>query len=346
MKLRISPDSILERVALKFNLAPTPLIDTQIYFIVARAIMTAAELNIFDSLGRDYKTYQEISERAGTNPMATKHLLDCLTGIGYLKWNNAHYALKPKYYKWLLSESHSNIVDKLRFQICEWIWMTNLEDYVRTGKALEIHSTMSQSEWKSYQDGMAVMSINPAEELARKIQLPTAASHMLDIGGSHGFYSIELCKKYPALSSIILELPAAIPSARAIASKHGYTQRVNYKAGDALVDSLGEQVYDLILLNNVAHHFTAEENEKLTQKAARALKPGGFFGIGEFISNTKPGEGGVVGSAAGLYFSMTSKSGAWSVEDINTWQLKAGLKIKKPITLRTLPGWQMLIAIK
>jgi hypothetical protein len=49
-------------------------------------------------------------------------------------------------------------------------------------------------------------------------------------------------------------------------------------------------------------------------------------------------------SSSGLYFLLTSKSGIWSVEDINSCQREAGLKVKKPITLMRLPGWQMLIA--
>jgi SAM-dependent methyltransferase len=168
---------------------------------------------------------------------------------------------------------------------------------------------------------------------------------MLDIGGSHGLYSFELCKKYPALSSTILELPAAIEGAGVIAG-HGLSGRVKYKAGDALTDCLGDQLYDLILLNNVAHHFTAEGNIKLTKKAARALKPGGMFAVGEFIRCARPGEGGVVASSSGLYFSLTSKSGTWSIEDINSWQREAGLTVKKPITLMRLPGWKMLMATK
>lgn len=346
MKLKISPENLLERVALLFNLAPIPLINTQIYFIVARAIMAAADLNIFEVMGKNQITFEEISERAKTHPLATRHLLDCLTGIGYLTCSKGMYSLKPKYHKWLLKEFHSNIVDKLRFQICEWNWMTNLEDYVRTGKAMDIHSIMTRSEWTSYQDGMRAVSGEIAMEIAAKIKLSQNASQMLDIGGSHGLYSIELCKKYPGLSSTILELPAAIERASAIASNKGLGKRVRFQPGDALIDNLGDQVYDLILLNNVAHHFTAEDNLELTKKAALSLKPGGIFAVGEFIRDTQPGQGGLVASCSGLYFSLTSKSGAWSVEEINSWQREAGLKVKNPIMLMRLPGWQMLIATK
>lgn len=346
MKLKITAQNPMEWIAIKLNLIPTPLMDTQVAFTQARAIMAAAELNIFEAIGTDNKTYQQIAEICKTHPEATKQLLDCLTGIGYLTWRNDKYALKPKLYKWLLQDYPSNLIGKLRFQLSEWNWMAKLEDYVRTGKPMELHSVINESEWANYQEGMRDLSVNTAAELAGKIKLPKGASAMLDIGGSHGLYSIELCKKHPTLTSTILELPGAIDRASAIAAKHGLQDKIKYRAGNAITDDLGENRYDIIMINNVVHHFTAEDNIKLAQKATRALKAGGIYAVGEFIRGSKPGEGGAVASGAGLYFSLTSESGTWSIEEIQSWQQNAGLKIQKPISLMTLPGWKMLVAAK
>ena len=41
MKLSTKPESVMERIALLLNLAPLPLVDTQIAFSKARAIMAA-----------------------------------------------------------------------------------------------------------------------------------------------------------------------------------------------------------------------------------------------------------------------------------------------------------------
>ena len=43
-----------------------------------------------------------------------------------------------------------------------------LEDYVRTGKTLQLHSSVNEKEWKLYQEGMRDLSINAAKELAAK----------------------------------------------------------------------------------------------------------------------------------------------------------------------------------
>ena len=346
MKIKLQPENPLEWVALKMNLAPTPLVDTQIFFNTARAIMAGAELGIYEAIGKGSKTADEVAAECKTDPHATKQLLNCLVGIGYLKWNDKRYSLKTKYHKWLLKESEANLIGKLRFQLVEWNWMAMLEDYVRTGKTLQLHSSVNEKEWILYQEGMRDLSISAAKDLAGKIPVPNNATSMLDIGGSHGLYSIELCKKHSQLKSTILELPNAVESASAIAKRYDTTGRVSYKAGNALEDDLGMEQYDLIMINNVVHHFTMEQNYALANKIARALKPGGVYIIGEFMRADKPGEGGVIAATSGLYFSVISASGNWSASEIETWQKEAGLKPEKSISTMTIPGWKMIIARK
>lgn len=346
MKIKNQPENLLEWIALKANLAPIPLVDTQVAFNAARAIMAAAELNIYETIGKSFKTSDEIATACKTHPVATKQLLDCLVGIGYLNWNDGNYSLKSKFHKWLLKESESNVIGKLRFQLLEWEWMAKLEDYVRTGKTLEMHGSISPQDWKFYQEGMRDLSINVAKEVAPKIPVSNNATAMLDIGGSHGLFSIELCKKHPSLSSTIMELPGAIEAASAIAKRYDTKGRVNYVAGNALTDDLGKEKYDLIMINNVVHHFTSEQNFALSKKIGTALKPGGIYAIGEFIRQSKPGEGGVVASTTSLYFSLTSSSGVWSLDEMQTWQRSAGLRIEKPVAPLSLPGWKILIARK
>ena len=346
MKIKLQPENLLEWIALKLNLAPTPQADTQIVFNAARAIMAAAELGIYEAIGKSSKTANEIATACHTHTHATKQLLNCLVGVGYLNWKDEKYSLKTKYYKWLLKESDGNLIGKLRFQLVEWNWISKLEDYVSTGNPLQFHSSMNEKEWNLYQEGMRDLSINSAKELAGKIPLAKNANRMLDIGGSHGLYSIELCKKYPDLKSTILELPGAIESASAIAKRYDTTGRVSYVEGNALNDNLGSEQYDLVMINNVVHHFSAEQNNTLAIKIARALKPGGIYIIGEFIRAEKPGEGGLLASAMGLYFSVVSASGNWSQSEIESWQKNAGLKPQKPVTVMALPGWKMIVAKK
>lgn len=346
MKLQVQAENPMEWIALKMNLAPVPMLQTQTYFTVARAIMAAAELGIFEALGEGGKTAEEVAAICKTHLRSTQQLLDCLVGLNYVRFSGGRYSLDPKMHKWLLKKHDSNIIGKLRFQLLEWDWVAKLEDFVRTGKPLDLHSSIKPAEWESYQEGMRDLSINASKELAGKLPLSKSATQMLDIGGSHGLYSVELCTKYPALHSTILDLPGAVEFASKIAARYDKTGRVHYETGNALDDDLGEAQYDLVMINNVVHHFTEEQNKALAKKIARALKPGGLYAIGEFLRMDKPGEGGVLGSTMGLYFSLTSSSGNWSEKEMSSWQSDAGLKPKSTIGLMSIPGWKVIVAGK
>lgn len=346
MKIKLQAENLLEWLALKLNLAPTPLVDTQVVFNAAVSIMVAADVGVFEAIGKVTKTAEEIAQSCHTHPRSTKQLLDCLVGIGYLRWRGDKYSLKREYRKWLLKDSECNLIGNLRFQLLELNSMLRMGDYVRSGEPLEVHSNYSEQRWELYQEAMRDLSFNAAKELAGKIPVPKGAQRMLDIGGSHGLYSITLCKKHPGLTSTVLELPGAIESASAIAKRYDNTGRVQHVAGNALHNDLGTNQYDLVMINNVVHHFTAEQNRSLAGKVARALKPRGIYAIGDFIRAQTPGEGGMIASTMGFFFSLTSASGNWSSEEMASWQTAAGLKPQKSVASLSIPGWKMVIARK
>lgn len=346
MKLKIVPENPLEWIALKMNLAPTPLVDTQVNFTIARSIQAAAELGIYEAIGKGSRTSAEIAASCKTDPKATEHLLNTLVGNGYLKWSDGRYRLNPQYYKWLLKEYESNLIGKLKFQNLEWDFVGKMEEYVRTGRPLDLHKMTGDRMWEGYQEAMRDLSVNAAAEFGGKIPVQKGAQQMLDIGGSHGLISIAICKKNPGLKSRILELPDALESARSIGKRYDKNNVLEYAAGNALTDDLGSGQYDLILMNNVAHHFSDDQNKQVATKVAKALKKGGIFAIGESIRRERPGEGGLIGAMAGIYFSLTSRSGSWSVPEIEGWHRQAGLKPLKPIKAMTLPGFQLVMGRK
>ncbi|SDJ30347.1 Dimerisation domain-containing protein [Bradyrhizobium sp. Rc2d] len=346
MKLAPHAENLMERIALMANLVPRPLLDTQIAFTAARAIMVAAEVGLFEALGRGDQTAEAVATVCGTDPKATKHLLGCLAGIGYVSWRDGKYRLSPSMRKWLLQSSPSSVVAKLAFQSIEWDIVGKVGEFVRNGKPLDIHAHMNAQEWAIYQDGMRDVAANPAVELAKRMPVPLGATRLLDIGGSHGLYSTELCKRHPALVATILELPGAADRAREIAQREGLGDRVRYRTGNALSDDLGEATFDLVMTNNLVHHFSPEQNADLARRVTRALAPGGVYAIGDFLRAPHPGAGGGVPAVMDLYFALTSASGTWTLDEIVSWQRGAGLTPMKTIQFSSLPGWASLPATK
>jgi hypothetical protein len=53
---------------------------------------------------------------------------------------------------------------------------------------------------------------------------------MLDIGGSHGYHSVVICRRHPGLRSVVLDLPQAIRHAAPLLADEGMGDRVVHRA--------------------------------------------------------------------------------------------------------------------
>jgi SAM-dependent methyltransferase len=350
MRLGAHAETFLERLAFQLNLGPKPLADTQAAFQFARIIMAASKAGLFEALHDGGRTAQEIAAVRGTDRQATEKVLDALLAHGYLRYRNGRYELNRFSKKWMLADSPHTVVHKLDFQEIEWRWTEGFDQWLYDGAARDMHRTLSPEEWRRYQWGMRDLSTAPAKELAWRAPVPKGAEALLDIGGSHGFYSVELCRRYPELTATILELPEAIPTAAEILAREGMGDRVIHRAGDALEDNLGGRTYDAVLIANLVHHFDADQNLRLAQKVAHALRPGGVFMVMDAMRIASPADADQpnrrLGAVLDVYFALTSTSGTWSVEAVQNWHRAAGLSHLRPIWLQTMPGAALLSAVR
>ena len=185
-----------------------------------------------------------------------------------------------------------------------------------------------------------------AADVARRLPMPAGATTLLDIGGGHGRFSVEICRRFPALHAVILDLPQAIAPAAEILAAEGMGDRVQHKAGDALTTDLGASLWDFVLCANLVHHFSADDNLALSHRVAHALRPGGYFAILDFVRPPISASGDQIGGALDLFFSLSSSAGTWSLEEMQDWQAQAGLVSPRVQTYLAMPGFACVIARK
>jgi SAM-dependent methyltransferase len=346
--MRLGPvaENPIEWLVARLNVAPRPLLETQIAYTLARLVMVGTKVGAFDALAEGQATAAAVAERCGTSAIGTEKLLFALAGAGYLRAKDGRYELTPMSRKWLLSDSPSSIADKLLLQFLEWDWMERSEDYVRSGEPLELHSMTDKGDWDLYQRGMRAMANAVSAEALKRMPVPKDPRDMLDIGGSHGYYSVGFCRKHEGLSAVILDLPEAVEQAAPLLAAEGMGDRVVHRAGNALTDDLGTDAYDIVLTAQLVHHFSEEQNRELARRVTRALRPGGVFAVLDEFRPDSPSEAGQVGALLEFYFALTSQSGTWAVEEIADWQRQAGLSPRRPIRFRTAPGVGIQAAFK
>ena len=346
VKLSAQPENLLEALALRLGIVPTPLGDTHVAFMLARTIMVATKLGFFEVLATQPATAPQVAQRCDTSQAATTKILNTLVHLGYLHLTGSGYSLTTLTRKWILRDSAQSVYDKMLFQFTEWEMVAGYENYVRTGTPFRMHETFDEQQWGAYQRGMRAMAGTAAWEVGRRTPVPKRAQDMLDIGGAHGYYSVTLCRRHPGLRSVILDLPESINEAQHLLAKEQMGGRVVHQPGNVLTDDLGEAQWDIVLIASLVHHFDEETNRALMRRIARALRPGGVLVVQEFMRNQRPHAGDHLGALLDLFFAATSESGTWSVKEITDWQRAAGLKPQRPIWLRSVPRHAQQVARK
>jgi SAM-dependent methyltransferase len=346
MKLGVIAETALERIALATGQVPIPIAHALGGIVLARTVIAATNLGVFEALRARRLASGEVAAACAADPFAIGKLLDALVSSGYLTFRGGAYGLTRMSRKWLLADSPLSLRDAILYEAVEWGWLAKLEEFVRSGRPLDFHTAMSGEEWRLYQRGMRAIAGLSANEVARRIPIPKGARTMLDIGGSHGYYSVAICRRRRGLRATVLDLPQAIEHAAPLLAKERMGDRVAHRAGDALRDDLGCESYDLILIAQLVHHFDDATNRELVRRAARALRPGGALVILEAIRRESPGAGGQVAGLLDLYFAFTSRAGTWSLDELASWQRDAGLMPRPPIHMLRLPGYAAQAAVK
>ncbi|GAB3712328.1 hypothetical protein GCM10027592_50700 [Spirosoma flavus] len=352
MQLTVTPENLLEWIALRTNLVPIPLLHAQIMPVLAKAVLEAADKGIFEAARSGAKTLAELNETLQLNEKALGEVMGLLTAMGYFTYRKERFKLTRMARRFALIDDPRSVHGLIVFNNrVTWDWMNHLGEYLQTGKGIQYHDTFTPEQWHYYQQGMVAASNAEIQEFGRRVPLPKSirsgqAATLLDIGGSHGNHAVALCRKYPNLTATLLDLPQAIEQAAPVLAKQQMGSRVQHQVGNALTDNFGENAFDLILMSNVAHHFTPEENQHVTNKVARALRPNGLFIINEFIRPDMSAPPELVGSSTNLFYGLSSTAGNYSVAEIQTWYRVAGLTAYKEVWYQTIPGRAMVVAKK
>ena len=346
MKIDAIAQSPMEWLAIKANLMPRPLGHTQIMFVISRAVLCAHKFEIFEVMKDGDATLECIAAKTTLDARALRSLMNVLLSAGYFHYVNGMFSLTEVSRKWCLKDSPYSVHDQQLFNIICWDWMTYMDEFLQTGKGLQFHEMFNEKEWGLYQRGMenvAAGTAKSAVKMAPKLNEPT---RMLDIGGAHGIYSVEFCKRYLTLSATILDLPQAVQKAWPILAKYGMGARVHHREGNALKDDLGTNEYDIILVSSLIHHFTKEQVMQLSGKIARALKPGGYYIIQEFVRPETSAKMDMIGTSLDLFFNLSSTAGNWSLAEIKAFQDTAGMRQLKVKRFMTTPGYVQATAVK
>lgn len=241
-------------------------------FRAPRVLMTANEFRVFDHLCEP-RTAVALAKRLKTDVRATSILLDALTGLGLLKKRAGVYRNAPVADELLVRGKPYYQGDIISHASNLWDNWSGLNEVLATGKPFRF-----AHDHKAFILGMHNIAVLKAKDIIRAIGL-NGVSTSIDIGGGPGTYSIEMARC--GVAATLYDFPETITIAQKLAKKNGATG-VLFQKGDFLHDAV-KGTFDLALVSQVLHAYSAEDNLALIKKVRSILNPGGRIAIQEFF---------------------------------------------------------------
>lgn len=154
---------------------------------------------------------------------------------------------------------------------------------------------------------------------------------LLDVAAGTGYYAYEWLRANPSSHAIVFDRPEVLKVASELFNDfcnhhnieaNSIKPRLTFLPGDMLTDALPEA--DILLAASLFHDWPTETCERLADKFAAALKPGGELWVHDaFLHDTLDGPIAVTDYSAMLF--LGTKGRAYSRKEYRSWFTKAGL---------------------
>jgi SAM-dependent methyltransferase len=269
------------------------------------AVLSSAVMSgVADALaeGDGGHTVEEVAKAAGTDPRATRILCSALVAIGLAERADGLNAGAPVDAGTAFSLSEAGaVLASDHPQTLAWIVR---KEWFFYGVWNELPQAMEDgrgriSPWRdriANDRGTAFGFLRALDDLASRFggelaeaaaaAIPAAADggtvRLLDVGGASGSHSARLAGLRADVKPTVLDLPEIAPI---LGERH---PEVPFTAGDFAQPRFGRpegEEWDVVLLANILHDHTPEQNERLVREAAGLLAPGGTLVLYEWIPN-------------------------------------------------------------
>lgn len=326
MDARITGSNLVESLALAAGVVPVESLEALLPAIRAQAVVTAIRLGIFEALAGGPLTDADICERCGVCSEGVSFLLRTLAWAGHLEFRRPdRFALTKSGRQSMLESSPKSQIGFITLSAyAASSVMPQLEASLRDGHGIDLHRSMADPAlWAAYQRAMMEGARFAAPSLARSVPVRRGALHLLDVAGSHGLLGASICRRHPPMKATVLDLPMAIPHARALAKAQGIDDIVEHRAGDLLIDSFGE-ANDVVLFSNIIHNIEREHIPKILRRAFESCSSNATVAIWEVETPARE-RPPAHGDAFALYCWLISSSGVFCATEYADWLAGAGL---------------------
>lgn len=279
--------------------SPTTLVALATGYQRSKVLFALIALRVPTLLAESPRSLGEIAQELGADPLAAGRFLNAAVALGLLVREGDAYGNAPDSQRFLVCGSPTYLGDFFaRYDRASGsnVWARFPESLRSWRPGASIVSTEGIPVGAEV-DGQHRLSLLAGEALAEALDF-SAQRRLLDLGGGTGAMSIALCRRYPELRAIVLDLRRMAEIARVYVRESGLTDTIEVREGDLVAGPLPGGC-DLVLLANVLSMLSAETSKALLGRIYECLQPDGRIVLSGSMLDV-----GETGPLSGLLFCL------------------------------------------
>jgi ubiquinone/menaquinone biosynthesis C-methylase UbiE len=230
---------------------------------------TAIRLKVFTVLSDQQMSGKELAAQTNADEVFLQAVLNALVCMGLLQAQNEKFNNSHQSRIYLVEGEPYYVGDFIQLLVNESSRGDKLYSLVSGGKEIAEEGAESHRTFIKAMHNIGMLG--EADALVNCVDL-SGFPTMIDAGGGSGIYSIALCRKYPDLTSVILDSKETLAVTNEFVSKHKEHDRIELRECDITKETLGENV-DAVLLSDVT--YGEAEAETILRNVWNCLRENG-----------------------------------------------------------------------
>ncbi len=301
---------------------------------VSQIVRAAAHYKFFTLIANGHTTVDAIAAAAKTDARGTRMVLDSLVALDVLTKRGKVYGLTPDAEAYLVEGRPGDLTPMLDghtgLTYEDW---GRLTDALRDPTKVRQYGDLNEAAdfFPKLIRAILPLGLGAADATAEYLGIGTRRKGMriLDIGIGGAAWSIPFARRDPSMRVTGFDIPDVLAQTKQIVSEFGVDRQFSFVPGDLMKDDFGESTSDIVILGNICHGLTPEQNRDLLKRTWRALVPGGQLLIADMIPNEERTRPPFPVLFAVNMFVMGGED-TYPMSDYRTWLAEAGYRDVEP----------------
>ncbi|MBV9337503.1 MAG: hypothetical protein JO243_16585 [Solirubrobacterales bacterium] len=308
---------------------PDMIFEVMMGFMASKHLFVANEIGLFTALAGGPTTLERLADKVGVPPRTLRIVADAMVALGFLERENAAYRNGATAEAFLSGNSSMNLGPALRFMnaIAYPLW-EGFERAVRTDAPAR--GELAAERQKIFSAGVEALTAGPARVLANSYDF-SHHRRLLDLAGGTGSFLVAILSVHPGLEGTLFELPHVAELASANLAASPIASRASVTTGNVLEDGLPAG-HDVVLLANIVHYFSPEQNVEVLGRVRSAVEPGARLLLVDFWTDpthTRPLSAALMAGE----FLVNVGGDVYSAEEAHAWLTQTGWRAVEKLPL-------------